>query len=78
MTQSPSRETTSKFPLFDRLDHGNLEVSEVLELASVSRTKFYDDVKAGLVYIEKRGAKSIVRGPVAKAYIQGTNPIAKR
>ena len=77
MAQFPSRETTTKFSLFDRFEHGNFAVSEVRQLAKVSKTKFYDDVKAGPVFVEKRGAKSIIRGPVARAYIQGSKPGAK-
>jgi hypothetical protein len=77
MAQSTPRETSTSFPLSDRFDHGNFEISEVLELAKVSKTKFYEDVKAGLVCIVKRGAKSIIRGPIARAYIQGSKPGAK-
>jgi hypothetical protein len=40
-------------------------------LANRSKTGFYQDLKAGLVKIEKIGRKSIVRGPVAKKYIAG-------
>ena len=57
--------------LQDRLEHGNLTVHEVCELKNRSRTGFYEDVKAGLVEIEKWGRKSIIRGPIAKRYIAG-------
>jgi hypothetical protein len=55
----------------DRLEAGNLTIDEVCALKQQSRTGFYADLKAGLVKIEKRGRKSIVRGPVAKRYIAG-------
>jgi hypothetical protein len=60
----------------DRLEAGNLTVDEVRGLKSRSRTGFYEDLKAGLVRIDKIGRKSIVRGPVAKRYIAG-EPIEK-
>ncbi len=55
----------------DRLDAGNLTVDEVCALKPRSRSGFYEDLKAGLVKIEKIGRKSIVRGPVARRYIAG-------
>ena len=56
----------------DRLEAGNLTIDEVCALKPRSRTGFYADLKAGLVSIEKIGRKSVVRGPIAKAYIAGT------
>jgi hypothetical protein len=56
--------------LADRLEHGNLTVLETRILKNRSNSGFYEDVKRGLVTIEKNGRKSIVRGPVAKAYIK--------
>ena len=62
--------------LADRLAFGNLTVNEVCVLKNRSRSGFYEDVKKGLVSIEKIGdRKSIVRGPVARRYIEG-RPIA--
>jgi hypothetical protein len=55
----------------DRLEAGNLTVDEVCALKPRSRTGFYEDLKAGLVRIDKIGRKSIVRGPIAKRYIAG-------
>jgi len=62
--------------LADRLAFGNLTVNEVCALRNRSRSGFYEDVKKGLVSIEKIGdRKSVVRGPVARRYIEG-RPIA--
>jgi hypothetical protein len=55
--------------LQDRLEHGNLTVDEVCALASRSRTAFYADAKAGLVKIHKMGRRSVIPGPVVKAYL---------
>ena len=44
-------------------------IGEVCKLKRRCRSGFYEDVKKGLVKIEKIGRKSIIRGPVAKAYI---------
>jgi hypothetical protein len=61
-----------RLTLADRLEFGNLTVNEVCALKNRSRTGFYEDVKKGLVSIEKIGdRKSIVRGPVARCYIEG-------
>jgi hypothetical protein len=56
--------------LADRLAHGHLTVLETRILKSRSHSGFYEDVKRGLVTIEKHGRKSTVRGPVAMAYIE--------
>jgi hypothetical protein len=64
-------DTPIGFSLEDRLNHGNLTVKEVRRLKNRSHSGFYEDVKAGLVKIEKIGRKSIVRGPIARAYING-------
>jgi len=58
-----------EFSLAERLEHGNLVIGEVCKLKPRCRSGFYEDVKKGLVKIEKIGRKSIIRGPVAKAYI---------
>ena len=58
-----------EFSLAERLEHGNLVVNEVCKLKRRCRSGFYEDVKKGLVKIEKSGRSSIIRGPVAKAYI---------
>jgi uncharacterized membrane protein len=71
-----ARADGTRFTLAERLEHGNLEVQELLELARVSRTKFYADVKSGVVTIEKRGRKTYVRGPIAKRYVYGDAPAA--
>ena len=60
-----------EFSLAERLEHGNLRVKEVCDLKPRCRSGFYEDVKKGLVKIEKSGRSSIIRGPVAKAYISG-------
>jgi hypothetical protein len=61
-----------RLTLADRLEFGNLTVNEVCALKNRSRTGFYEDVKKGLVSIEKIGdRKSVVRGPVARCYIEG-------
>ena len=62
---------TARFSLAERFEHGNFLIPEILELKPVSRTQFYEDVKAGLVTIEKHGRRSHVRGPVAKHYVTG-------
>jgi hypothetical protein len=61
----------SKFDLKDRLQHGNLEINEICELKPCSRSKLYQDRKAGLVEFLKVGSKSVVPGPIAKKYISG-------
>jgi hypothetical protein len=61
----------NKFSLEDRLQYGNLEVNEVCELKPCSRSKIYQDRKAGLVEFLKAGSRTLVRGPVAKKYISG-------
>jgi hypothetical protein len=65
------RSLSTGFTLADRLEHGNFTVREVCELKNRSRPGFYEDLKAGLVAIRKIGTKSIVPGPVARAYIEG-------
>jgi hypothetical protein len=62
--------------LVDRLAHGNLTIKETRRLKNRSHAGFYEDVKRGLVEIEKIGRKSIVRGPIARAYIEG-RPISE-
>src|SRR5580704_4434524 len=60
---------TKSFTLEERLEFGNFRIHEVRQLKQVSNSKFYEDVKAGLVEIEKNGRASFVRGPVVKKYI---------
>ena len=60
---------THPFTLEDRFRYGCFSVAELLELKSRSNSGFYQDVKDGLVLIEKRGRKTIVRGPVARRYL---------
>jgi hypothetical protein len=59
------------FTLAERFEFGNFTIREVRALKNISHTEFYTDIKRGFVRIEKRGARSIVRGPVAKRYIEG-------
>lgn len=60
-----------KFSIDERLRCGNLAVSEVCALRNRSRSGFYEDVRNGLVALRKIGRKSVVPGPVARAYIEG-------
>jgi hypothetical protein len=63
----------NKFSLEDRFRHGNLEINEICELKPCSRSKLYQDRKAGLIEFLKAGSKSLVSGPIAKKYISGTS-----
>jgi hypothetical protein len=65
-----------KFGLAERFKFGNLEVDEVCELKPRCRSGFYEDRKKGLVAIMKVHRRSVVPGPVARAYIRG-EPIPK-
>jgi hypothetical protein len=60
-----------EFSLAERLEHGNLTVGEVCTLKPRCHSGFYEDVKKGLVVLRKIGRKSVVPGPVARAYIEG-------
>jgi len=62
--------------LADRLAFGNLTVEETRTLKNRSHSGFYEDVKEGLVAVRKIGRKTVVPGPIAKAYIAG-RPIAE-
>jgi hypothetical protein len=62
--------------LADRLAFGNLTVEETRTLKNRSHSGFYEDLKEGTVAIRKIGRKTVVPGPVAKAYIEG-RPIAE-
>jgi hypothetical protein len=62
--------------LADRLAFGNLTVEETRTLKNRSHSGFYEDLKEGLVAIRKIGRKTVVPGPVAKAYVEG-RPIAE-
>jgi hypothetical protein len=57
--------------LAERLEHGNLSIEETRRLKNRSHSGFYEDLANGLVSIEKIGRKSVVRGPIARAYIAG-------
>ncbi|MEK4035319.1 hypothetical protein WOC76_07030 [Methylocystis sp. IM3] len=57
------------FSIEERLDYGSFSVREAQSLAGVSNTKFYNDVKKGLVQIIKRGSASSVPGPSLKRYM---------
>jgi hypothetical protein len=65
----------NEFSLEDRFRYGNFGIKEVCYLKPCSRSKFYQDLRSGLVVIQKVGSKSIVRGPIAKKYIS-CEPIA--
>ncbi|RTL90801.1 MAG: hypothetical protein EKK29_01370 [Hyphomicrobiales bacterium] len=64
------------FSLAERLDFGSFSVREAQQLAGVSNTKFYNDVKAGLIEIIKRGRASAVPGPSLKKYMGLTTDAA--
>jgi hypothetical protein len=66
-----TKPTEPPFTLSERFEHGNFLIPEVLALKQRSHTGFYEDLKNGLVSIAKIGSKSIVRGPVARRYIEG-------
>ena len=57
--------------LADRLAFGNLTVEETRTLKNRSHSGFYEDLKEGLVAVRKIGRKTVVAGPIAKAYIEG-------
>lgn len=69
----PSSNAKPAVSFEDRLENGSLTVPETLALAQVSRTKFYADVKAGLVSTFKRGRSTRIRGQSAKAYAAGNS-----
>lgn len=60
---------TTNIPLADRLDHGVISVDEMLGLALIGRTSFYDDVKHGLCEVEKHGRFTRIQGTKAKEYL---------
>lgn len=58
--------------LQDRLDFGYITIDEYRALnGNQSKSSFYKDLKDGKLLIEKRGRKSIIRGPVAKRNLAG-------
>ena len=52
----------TKVSLADRMEHGVISVDELIGLALRGRTAFYEDVKNGLVEIEKHGRFTHIRG----------------
>ena len=60
---------TIHIPLADRLEHGVISVDEMLGLALIGRTSFYDDVKLGLCEVEKHGRFTRIQGTKAKEYL---------
>ena len=66
-----TKTTGSQFSLSERLQHGWLSVEEILALKGVSRSTFYKDAREGRVTFEKHGRRSLLRGPVAAAYLAG-------
>ena len=73
MTDTATRKpaTDAGFSLDDMFTHGNLTPKQVQALKNMGHSKFYHDVKKGIVSIRKIGRKSVVPGPVARAYING-------
>ena len=65
------RKERLSIPVEVRLNSGNLTIEEVCALATRSKNGFYEDLKAGLVAVRKIGRRSVVPGPVARAYING-------
>jgi hypothetical protein len=65
------RKEQSGISLADRLAFGNLTVEETRTLKNRSHSGFYEDLKEGLVAVRKIGRKSVVPGPIARAYING-------
>ena len=61
----------AEISLADRLAFGNLTVGETRTLKNRSHSGFYADLKRGLVAVRKIGRKTVVPGPIAKAYIDG-------
>lgn len=57
--------------LADRLTHGLVTLPEVAGLAGVSVRKINYDVAAGRLTVEKIGRSTRVRGPIARAYLNG-------
>jgi hypothetical protein len=57
--------------LEDRLRHGRLSIDEILALGDISRSKFYADVRAGLIRITKNGRRTHILGADAQAYLAG-------
>jgi hypothetical protein len=72
---APDKPATSKpetgVTIADKLAHGNLTIEEVCALRPRSRAGFYEDVAAGLVAIKKIGRRTVIPGPIARAYIAG-------
>ena len=66
-----AKTANSSISIQDRLEIGNLTIDEVCALKQRSRSGFYADVKAGLVWITKQGRYSRIPGPVARLYING-------
>jgi hypothetical protein len=60
-----------EFSLAERFEFGNFTIKETCALKRRSHSGFYEDRKRGLVETDKIGTKTIVRGPIAKAYIEG-------
>jgi hypothetical protein len=63
---------SSSLSIHERFEAGgNFLVDEVCQLNKRGKTGFYEDLKAGLVTIQKIGRKTVITGPVAKSYIAG-------
>ena len=58
MSNAIAQKTQPTITIHDRLEYGKLSIDEVCTLAIRSKTGFYQDVKAGLVKIEKTAAKA--------------------
>lgn len=70
-TEATAERNQRTLSIADRLEHGNLDISEVCALRGRSRSGFYQDVLAGRVRLLKIGRRSVVPGPIARAYIAG-------
>lgn len=70
-TDRKRKKHSNPLPIEVRLKFGRLSVEEVRALKNISRTSFYEDVKAGRVILEKDGRSSSVLGPIAELYVAG-------
>jgi len=58
------------YPIADRLiDGAYIDIEELCSLKKISKSVVYDDIKDGLLPVEKFGRLTRIAGPVAKAYV---------
>jgi len=62
--------------LADRLEHGFVTIDELRALKICGKTQIYEDIKAGVLPVEKHGRSTRVAGPVAKDYKPGSRHLA--